>query len=40
MKASEEEFDDMPDEIDFSGSVRGRYRNSIEPLNSLILIEP
>jgi hypothetical protein len=39
-KASEEEFDEMPDEIDFSGGVRGRYSNSIEPLNNLILIEP
>ena len=39
-KASEEEFDDMPDEIDFSSGARGRYSNSIEPLNNLILIEP
>jgi hypothetical protein len=39
-KATEEEFDDMPEEIDFSGGVRGKYGNSIEPLNNLILIEP
>jgi hypothetical protein len=39
-KASEEEFDNMPDEIDFSGGVRGKYGSSIEPLKNLILIEP
>jgi hypothetical protein len=39
-KATDEEFDDMPNEIDFSGGLRGKYRNSIEPLNNLILIEP
>ena len=38
--ANDEEYDDMPDEIDFSGGVRGKYAGSIEPLNNLILIEP
>jgi hypothetical protein len=39
-KVNDEEYDDMPDEIDFSGGVRGKYVGSIEPLNNLILIEP
>jgi hypothetical protein len=39
-RANDETHDDMPDEIDFSGGVRGRYAGSIEPLNNLILIEP
>jgi uncharacterized DUF497 family protein len=36
----EEHDDDIPDEIDFSGGVRGKYAGSIEPLNNLILIDP
>jgi hypothetical protein len=39
-KANDEAFDDMPDEIDFSGGARGKYAGSIEPLNNLVLIEP
>jgi hypothetical protein len=39
-RANDGTHDDMPDEIDFSGGVRGRYAGSIEPLNNLILIEP
>ena len=40
-KVNDEEYDDdMPDEIDFSGGVRGKYAGSIEPLNNLILIDP
>ena len=30
----------MPDEIDFSDGVRGRYVGSVEPLSNLVLIEP
>jgi hypothetical protein len=30
----------MPDEIGFSGGVRGKYAGLIIPLNNLILIEP
>jgi hypothetical protein len=39
-KATESEYDDMPDAVDFSGGVRGRYAGSIEPMNNLVLIEP
>jgi hypothetical protein len=39
-KANDDAFDDMPDEIDFSGGARGKYAGSIEPLNNLVLIEP
>jgi hypothetical protein len=38
--ATNEESDDMPDEIDFSDGVRGKYAGSVEPLNNLILIDP
>ncbi|MEI9979209.1 MAG: hypothetical protein WDN23_09430 [Edaphobacter sp.] len=38
-KANDDVFDDMPDEIDFSSGVRGRYAGSIEPLSNLVLIE-
>jgi hypothetical protein len=39
-KATEQEYEDMPDEIDFSDGDRGKYAGSIEPLNNLVLIEP
>jgi hypothetical protein len=39
-KANDEEYEDMPDEIDFSDGTRGRYTGSVEPLHNLILIEP
>jgi hypothetical protein len=39
-KANDEEYDDMPDEIDFSGGVRAKYAGHVEPLNNLVLIEP
>ncbi len=39
-KASEDEFEEMPDEIDFADGERGRYAGSVEPLRNLVLIEP
>jgi hypothetical protein len=39
-KVNDEAYDDMPDEIDFSGGAKGKYAGSIEPLNNLVLIEP
>lgn len=35
-----DDLEEMPDEIDFSAGVLGRYLNSVEPLRNLILIEP
>ncbi|HEX7158667.1 MAG TPA: hypothetical protein VF214_06620 [Edaphobacter sp.] len=39
-KAIEEDYEDMPSEIDFSGGVRGKYAGKIQPLNNLVLIDP
>ncbi len=39
-KELEEDFEDLPPEIDFSSGVRGKYAGSVEPLNNLVLIEP
>jgi hypothetical protein len=39
-KANDTEYDDMPEEVDFSCGVRGKYTGSIEALDNLILIEP
>ena len=35
-----DDLEEMPDEINFSAGVLGRYLNSVEPLRNLILIEP
>ncbi len=36
----DDEWEEMPDEIDFTGAVRGKYFGRIAPLDNLILIEP
>ena len=34
------EFENMPDELNFSAGNRGKYAGGVEPLKNLILIEP
>lgn len=39
-KATEDDFEDMPEEVNFSAGVRGKYAGLIQPVKNLVLIEP